>query len=57
MAEALNHPNWRVSIDDPYHKAVFIKTIEFSDPVRKSSNLFLQVLRIVSQRFLVELFL
>ena len=57
MAEALSHPNWRVSIDDPHHKAVFIKTAELSDPVGKSSTLFLQVPRIIIQRFLVELFL
>jgi hypothetical protein len=57
MAEALDHPNWRVSIDDFYHKAVFIKATQFSDPVGKSITLFLQVLRIIIQRFLVELFL
>ena len=57
MTEALDHSNWRVSVDDPHHKAVFIKAAEFSDPVGKPGNLFLQVLRIIFQCFLIELFL
>ena len=57
MAEALDHSNWRVSVDDPHHKPVFVKAAEFSNPVGKLSGLLLQVLRIIIQRGLVELFL
>jgi len=57
MTEALDHSNWRVSVDDPHHKAVFIKAAEFSDPVGKPGNLFLQVPRIIFQCFPIEFFL
>jgi hypothetical protein len=57
VAEALDHSNWRVSVDDLHHKTVFIKAAEFSDPVGKPGNLFLELLRIIFQCFLVELFL
>ena len=57
MAEALSHSHWRVSIDNPHHNTVFIQAAEFSNPVGKSSNFFPQVLRIIIERFFVELFL
>ena len=57
MAEALDHPHWRVGIDDFYHKAVFIKTAEFPDPIGELRTLFSQILRVTSQKGLIKLLL